>query len=117
LVLWSLPKQEPQIAKRLAEGIPKRSDPIIRDLIEILIVSWLSMTSVSIMTPDMRVVSAPIPSPTYKEDLLEVIDVLKKFGDHMLLRIEDLNKVFIPHTKVYIPQSITIVTKGTSLKL
>jgi len=110
LVLEHVFRQEPQIPKKLAEELPKRSDPLIRDLIEILIVGWLSMSSQVVMTPNGRIVSLPITPSVSKVKSLQIIDVLKKFGDNALLKaIDDPAKVFIPHAEVYIPYGTTII--------
>ena len=112
LVLEHVFEQKSEISKKFAEELPKRSDPLIRDLIEILIVNWLSMTSVINMTPEGRVTLPPIASPTPKIRSLEIIEVLKKFGDNSLLKAtDDPARMFIPHAKVIIPDDVTIIAR------
>jgi len=111
IILRHALKQEPQVLEKFAKELPKRSDPTIRDLVEVLIANWLSTTSMITMTPNGRVISQPIVSPTSKVKSLEVVEVLKKFGDNIFLKIISSDESFNFPAKVRIPHSVTIIAR------
>mgnify|MGYP000471630666 CR=1 FL=1 len=118
LVFDDVLKRRPQVLKTfLDKEIPGRTDPVIRDLTEWLIVSWLSIVSGELMTPNGRILLPPVSPPTSKVKSLAIHDLPQKLRltDNIFLEVAKAFpfKIKIPYgldiiARRYKPQSLDI---------
>jgi len=106
--LSSLQKIKPEIWNMLSKGLLGRDNPLIRDLIEYIVINWLSITSSIEMDPQGRVLLPPILPPGSSVKSLDVLSILHKFGDNVFTQTFK-ERESSPIVKI--PQSIDVVAK------
>jgi len=109
--LTRLKEIRPEALQVLSGRMPERNEPVLRDLIEYIVTSWLQLTSQSYMTPDGRVVFSPIPSPEPELKRFEKCEILEKFGENVFAEIPE--DVF---SEIVVPRSVTVIAKRHEAK-
>ena len=64
--------------------MPDLRDNLLRDLIEVVMVDWLTKAFTTHLTPNGRVMKPPIPFPRTSKEYVTVrpLDILRTFGEN-----------------------------------
>jgi len=112
--LERLKETMPEVLQALNKELLEGDEPVLRGLIEYIVVDWLRSTEESGMTPDGRVVFPPVSLPE-PDKIVRRRDVLGKFGKNVFAEVftDILDNVAVP-------RSVTLTAKryeGKELKI
>lgn len=95
----------PEVLQTLNKGMPDGNEPVLRDLIEYIVVSWLQSTGQFEMTPDGRVILPPVPLPESGKGIKRY-DILGNFGENVFAGVfRDV------HDEVVVPKSTAVIAR------
>jgi len=103
--LGRLKEMRPEVFQAFDKELLEGGGPVLRDLIEYIVVCWLQSTRESAMTPDGRVVFPYVPLPEPGK-VVQGRDVLGKFGKNVFADVlSDMPN------DVIVPRSVTLTAK------
>ena len=96
-----------QILKPFSKNLPNIDNQLIRDLVESIMVNWLSTILMIGMSPSGQVILPPVIPPTSNTISLETTKVLSKFGENVFA---DIAKDKLT-SNIVVPNNITVLAK------